>query len=143
MMKIEELKKYIDLAKEEGVSKLQIEDGDKKVSISFQSTHGVLSTPIQHSSPVQGVAPLISAKEESQFHNVKAPFVGTYYDSPSPDQAAYVKVGDKVTKGQVLCILEAMKIMNEIEADKSGEIVEVCLPNESLVEFGQSLFKIK
>ena len=69
--------------------------------------------------------------------------MGTFYASPAPDKGAYVKVGDKVSKGQTLCILEAMKIMNEIESDANGEIVEICVENESLVEYGQTLFKVR
>ncbi len=143
-MKIEEVKKYIDLAKEEGVSKLSVEDGDKKISISFQSGYQPVQTHMpaslsMSSAPVNGA----NSAEVVDGHIIKAPFVGTFYDSPAPDKPAFAKVGDKVSKGQTLCILEAMKIMNEIEADVSGEIVEICLPNESLVEFGEALFKIR
>ena len=69
--------------------------------------------------------------------------MGTFYSSPGPGKSVYVKVGDKVKTGQALCVLEAMKIMNEIDADINGEVVEICVENESLVEFGQPLFKIK
>ena len=77
------------------------------------------------------------------FKVIKAPLVGTFYRSPSPDLEAYVKAGDKVTKGMILCIIEAMKTMNEIESEFEGEVAEVLVENESPVEYGQPLFKLK
>ena len=143
-MDIKVVKEFIKLAKDEGVNELKVEDKNLKISVSFNS-----STPAQHivHSPIQSTSTSVSdtsiSTSKSDFHELKSPFVGTFYSSPSPDKASYVKVGDKVHKGQTLCILEAMKIMNEIEADVSGEIVEICVDNESLVEYGEVLFKIK
>ncbi len=82
-------------------------------------------------------------KKEENYKVVKSPMVGTFYASSSPDKEPFVKVGDKVHKGQVLCIVEAMKLMNEIESEFDGEIVEVCVSNEDVVEYGTPLFKIK
>ena len=82
-------------------------------------------------------------KQEESYKVVKSPMVGTFYASSSPDKEPFVKVGDKVHKGQVLCIVEAMKLMNEIESEFDGEIVEVCVNNEDIVEYGTPLFKIK
>ena len=82
-------------------------------------------------------------KQEENYKIVKSPMVGTFYASSSPDKEPFVKVGDKVHKGQVLCIVEAMKLMNEIESEFDGEIVEVCVNNEDIVEYGTPLFKIK
>ena len=82
-------------------------------------------------------------KVEENYKVVKSPMVGTFYASSSPDKDPYVKVGDKIHKGQVLCIVEAMKLMNEIESEFDGEIVEVCVKNEDVVEYGTPLFKIK
>jgi acetyl-CoA carboxylase biotin carboxyl carrier protein len=137
------VREFIHLAKEEGVSELKVEDKNFKISVSFAS-----SQPIQHVAPQ--VVAAVSTKVESSsqqninnYHEIKSPFVGTFYTSASPDKPPFVKVGDKVHKGQTLCILEAMKIMNEIESDMNGEIVEICIDNESLVEYGQVLFKIK
>lgn len=76
-------------------------------------------------------------------HLIKTPIMGTYYESPSPESSSFVRVGDKVSKGDTLCIIEAMKLMNEINSDVDGEIVEVLLKNEDLVEYNQPLFKIK
>lgn len=135
------VKEFIKLAKDEGVSELKVEDKNLKIAVSFSTS----SAQVTHSLPQAPMVTSIPAESPTsqKFHELKSPFVGTFYSSSSPDKAPYVKVGDKVSKGQTLCILEAMKIMNEIEADVSGEIVEVCVDNESLVEFGQPLFKIK
>ena len=82
-------------------------------------------------------------KEEENYKIIKSPMVGTFYASSAPDKEPFVKVGDKVHKGQVLCIVEAMKLMNEIESEFDGEIVEICVNNEDIVEYGKPLFKIK
>lgn len=83
------------------------------------------------------------AEKEENYKIVKSPMVGTFYESSSPKGEPFVKVGDKVKKGDVLCIIEAMKLMNEIESEYDGEIVEICVKNEEMVEFGKPLFKIK
>lgn len=80
---------------------------------------------------------------EENFKEITSPMVGTFYESSSPTAKPFVKVGDKVKKGDVLCIIEAMKLMNEIESEYDGEIVEICVKNEEMVEFGKILFKIK
>lgn len=82
-------------------------------------------------------------KKDENYKIIKSPMVGTFYTKSSPTAEPFVKVGDKVKKGQTLCIIEAMKLMNEIEAECDGEIVEICAMDDSMVEFGQSLFKIK
>ncbi len=84
-----------------------------------------------------------STTETIDYKEIKAPMVGTFYSSSSPDSEPFVKVGDKVKKGQVVCIVEAMKLMNEIESEYDGEIVEVCTKNDKMVEYGETLFKIK
>lgn len=137
------LKEFIQLAKDEGVSELKYETKEQKLSVAF----GISNAPIVNAAPAlsrttNGSSSTVESTGE-QFHEIKSPFVGTFYASPAPDKGAYVKVGDKVSKGQTLCILEAMKIMNEIESDANGEIVEICVENESLVEYGQTLFKVR
>lgn len=150
-MNLDTLKEIVKVAKDQGVAELQVEGKDYKVSVSFMTS----ATPVVHHAPVvqhvpaaAPAAPVQTAAQKSSaadagLHIVKSPFVGTFYGSPSPGKPNYVKVGDKVRSGQPLCVLEAMKIMNEIDADMAGEIVEVCVENESLVEYGQPLFKIK
>lgn len=145
-MNIDQIKTFIKLAKDEGVQELNYEAKDVKISVSFAT--GASIAPVQHHSAHQASshtpAPFEGkAAAKSQYHEIKSPFVGTFYASASPEEPAFVKVGDKVKKGQILCILEAMKIMNEIECDVNGEIVEICLENESLVEFGQVIFRVK
>ena len=87
--------------------------------------------------------PLVKMEETENYKIVKSPMVGTFYASSSPEKDPFVKVGDKVHKGQVLCIVEAMKLMNEIESEFDGEIAEICVNNEDIVEYGTPLFKIK
>ena len=82
-------------------------------------------------------------KKEENYKIIKSPMVGTFYASSSPEKEAFVKVGDKVKKGQVICIVEAMKLMNEIESEFDGEIVEICVKNEDVVDYGKPLFKLK
>jgi acetyl-CoA carboxylase biotin carboxyl carrier protein len=145
-MDLKKLKEFINLAKEEGVSELKYETKEMKVSVNFstQSTGQLLHQPVQAVTHVPSSEPANKSQADKvDYHEIKSPFVGTFYTSSSPDKAPYVQVGDRVSKGQTLCILEAMKIMNEIESDIAGEIIEVCVDNESLVEFGQTLFKIK
>lgn len=143
-MSIKNLKEFIKLAKDEGVSSLKYESKDQKFEVSF----GVSTGAVVHSAPSithteSTSSSVVQGSSKGDHHEIKSPFVGTFYAQSAPADPAYVRVGDKVNKGSVLCILEAMKIMNEIESDISGEIVEICVENESLVEFGQTLFKIK
>jgi acetyl-CoA carboxylase biotin carboxyl carrier protein len=143
-MNIDKIKEFISLAKDEGVAELKYEAKDIKLSVSFNSTQ----SPIIQSSHIPSVITTSSQGESAKdtdpnLVSVTSPFVGTFYMSSSPEKDAYVSIGAKVSKGSTLCILEAMKIMNEIESEVSGEIVEICAENESLVEFGQTLFKIR
>ena len=148
-LSIESLEEIIKVAKDQGVAELKIESKDFKVSVNFASAPSHLHhvQPMVHSTPALVApvpAPVTKATHSDVgFHIIKSPFVGTFYSSSSPGKPVYVKVGDKVKVGQALCVLEAMKIMNEIDSDINGEIVEICVDNESLVEYGQPLFKIK
>lgn len=143
-MNLDKVKAFIELAKEEGVSELKYEEKDLKIAVSFMASNpGQAHFVPQVNVSAPQTAEIKSENVSSGYHEVKSPFVGTFYGASSPDKPNYVKVGDRVSSGQTLCILEAMKIMNEIESDFSGEIVEICFENESLVEYGQTLFKIK
>jgi acetyl-CoA carboxylase biotin carboxyl carrier protein len=147
---VELVKEFIKLAKNESVSELRYETDKFKVHLNLNtSTTGtvVQSAPQQvvQAAPQQPVVqPQAVAKAESAKAGaeIKSPFVGTFYTAPAPGKPDYVKVGDKVSKGQTLCILEAMKIMNEIESDVDGTVLEICVENESLVEFGETLYII-
>ena len=152
-MNLDTLKNIVKVAKDDGVSELKVETKEFKVEVRFGSTHAaqvVTHSPVQHIAPpviTQSTAQVnVAAKtvvKDDNSHIIKSPFVGTFYASPGPGKPAYVKIGDKVKVGQALCVLEAMKIMNEIDADINGEILDILVENESLVEFGQPLFKIK
>lgn len=149
ILSIESLQEIVKVAKDQGVAELKVEAKDFKVSVNFATA----AAPIHHVQPIVQQAPVASAHpaaapvkavaSDAGLHVIKSPFVGTFYASPSPGKPSYAKIGDKVKTGQPLCVLEAMKIMNEIDSDISGEIIEICVDNESLVEFGQPLFKIK
>ena len=146
-MNLDTLKEIVKVAKDQGVAELEVEGKDYKVAVRFVGGAApiVHHAPVVHHAPAAApvAAPAKAAASDAGLHVIKSPFVGTFYGSPSPGKPVYVKVGDKVRAGQPLCVLEAMKIMNEIDADIAGEIVEICVENESLVEFGQPLFKIK
>lgn len=151
-MKLESVKEFVEIAKEAGASELKYESGDAKISVKFVSDQPVVmhSAPAampMASAPAQAApaaaAPVASSPSTDGLVEITSPFVGTFYRSSSPDSDPYVKQGDKVSKGQALCIVEAMKIMNEIESEATGEIVEVCVENETYVEFGQVLFRVK
>ena len=140
------LKEIIKFAKDEGVVELKIEAHDFKVSVSFAnnvSPQFYHDYSVNHQTPPSVPTAQKIPSIDSGLHIIKSPFVGTFYAAPSPGKPDYVKVGDKIKIGQALCVLEAMKIMNEIDSDINGEVVEVCVENESLVEYGQPLFKIK
>ncbi len=132
-MNLDTLKEIVKVAKESGVAELSVEAKDFKVSVSFMQsvapiTHHIPVAPVvQH--PSTGPQPhnptSVKAAADKNLHVIKSPFVGTFYASPSPGKPVYSKVGDKVKAGQTLCVLEAMKIMNEIDADISGEIIEM------------------
>ena len=141
-MDIEKLKQLIKLAKEEKVVRLEFEDQNFKYGVTLDPEHsgggGMISAQGVQASPAFPAPP-----GEHDVFEVRSPFVGTFYGSPSPESPPFVKIDDKVEQGQTLCILEAMKIMNEIDADVSGEIIDICVENESLVEYNQILFKIR
>ncbi|MCY4643675.1 MAG: acetyl-CoA carboxylase biotin carboxyl carrier protein [Bacteriovoracales bacterium] len=153
-MDVKKIKQMIKLAKEEEVAKLEFENDDFKCSVTLPPGSLVGETrdiqrdikdSLLSSEKTKGEQEKNLSKTQSDDHiiEVKSPFVGTFYRAPSPDNAPFVQVGDKVSVGQTLCILEAMKIMNEIEAEVAGEIVEICAENEGLVEYDQILFKIR
>ena len=144
-MSFEKLEKFIKLAKDSGVSSLKFESKDVKYSVTLgQNTSAVTSQAVQTTAAtVAESTPGAVSEKYDGLLEVTCPFVGTFYRSASPGSDAYVKIGDRVSSGQVLCIVEAMKIMNEIESEVSGEIVEICIENENYVEFGQVLYRVK
>jgi acetyl-CoA carboxylase biotin carboxyl carrier protein len=167
---MKELKELIEFLKENNIGEFDLERGELKVRIKFaQEGAGDLASmsqllavlrASQAAAPItlpavqaasapaasQSAAPApvpTAESDEASLHIVKSPIVGTFYESPSPGTSAFVKVGDQVEQGQVLCIIEAMKLMNEIESDASGEIVKRFVQNGQPVEYGQQLFAVR
>jgi acetyl-CoA carboxylase biotin carboxyl carrier protein len=159
---VADLKQLIEFLKEHQVAEFDLDRGDLKIRLKFNQAvtnpaglgdlARLLATAPQaaaaaHPAPHAGAgappAAASTAAPEEELHMVKSPIVGTYYGSPSPGAEAFVSVGDRVEKGQVICIVEAMKLMNEIESDAAGEIVKCFVSNGQPIEFGQPLFSIR
>jgi acetyl-CoA carboxylase biotin carboxyl carrier protein len=170
---IAELKQLIEFLKENGIGEFDLERGDLKIRLKFagetppvnlshlaqfaaaQHSAGLTPSTVAHvhpagapsqasaapSAPAENFAALVD--DEAGLHIVKSPIVGTFYESPSPGSPAFVKPGDTVEVGQVLCIVEAMKLMNEIESDAAGEIVKRFVTTGQPVEYGQKLFAVR
>lgn len=146
-MDLRKLKTLIDLVQSSGISELEINEGEERIRIAKHyaapaPTTVMVGTPMP--APAVGVAPLPVElpAAEPEGHTVAAPMVGTFYRSGSPGAAAFAEVGQAVKQGDTLCIIEAMKLMNEIEADASGTIKAVLVENGQPVEYGQPLFII-
>ncbi len=148
-MNLKELKEMIDLMNENGLAELEIEREGLSLKLKKASepsvTHPVYSIPaVPAARPAveAPVAPVAVAAALSSFKDVKSPMVGTFYRAPSPEAAPFAEIGQAVEVGQVVCIVEAMKLMNEIKSDVRGKIVEICVDNAEPVEFGQVLFRV-
>ena len=146
-MDLRKLKKLIDLVQESGIAELEITEGEEKVKIVKGGTVNVLAAAAPISAPpaleARPASPATAPAEPppgQEGHVVKAPMVGTFYRSPSPDAKAFVEVGQAVKEGETICIIEAMKLMNEIEADASGVVKAILVENGQPVEYGQPLF---
>jgi acetyl-CoA carboxylase biotin carboxyl carrier protein len=152
-MDLRKLKTLIDLVAESGVSELEVTEGEDKVRI--VKNPAPIAAPAQQvyaaapaaapAAPAPAAAAALAAEAapaEPTGHAVKSPMVGTFYRSPTPGADSFVKIGDTVKEGQTLCIIEAMKLLNEIESDKSGVVKEILCENGQGVEFGQALFII-
>jgi len=156
-MDLRKLKKLIDLVQESGIAELEITEGEERVRIA--SGGAVSVTPVAAPAPVAAVplaagaapaaasataaaAPAAAPAPADEGHAVKSPMVGTFYRAPSPDAKPFVEVGGVVKEGETICVIEAMKLMNEIEADASGTIKAILVENGQPVEYGQALFII-
>ena|SRR5881394_1064567 len=147
-MDLRKLKKLIDLVQESGISELEITEGEEKVKIVKGGAVAIAAAPIaapvatMQALPAPSSGPAAPAAESAaqEGHVVKAPMVGTFYRSPSPDAKVFVEVGQAVKEGDTICIIEAMKLMNEIEADASGSVKAILVENGQPVEYGQPLF---
>lgn len=146
-MDIRKIKKLIDLIEESDIAEIEISEGEESVRISRYSSNVAVQhaapVAIAAAAPVLAAAPVAPAEEKFSGHAVKSPMVGTFYRAASPGSAPFAEVGQSVTVGQTLCIIEAMKILNQIEADKSGKIKQILVENGQPVEYGQPLFIIE
>jgi acetyl-CoA carboxylase biotin carboxyl carrier protein len=156
-MDLRKLKKLIDLVQESGIGEIEITEGEEKVRICRQTagspqvlmTAAPMSMQMPMAAPAAAVAPAAGPAAEAQKaaeppgHTLKSPMVGTFYRAPSPGAPPFVEVGQSVTKGQTLCIIEAMKLLNEIESDATGTVKAVLVENGQPVEYGQPLFVIE
>jgi len=151
---IEDLKQLIEFLKENQVAEFDLDRGDVKIRLKFNPVAAASIPPVVAGVPLAAAVPPAAVptaapaaqqapEPESELHMVKSPIVGTFYGSPSPGAAPFVSPGDHVEKGQVICIVEAMKLMNEIEADATGEIVRCLVTNGQPIEYGQPLFSIR
>lgn len=153
-MDLRKLKKLIDLVQESGIAELEITEGEEKVRITsilagnqtvYAAMPQMMAPAVAGPAPAAVAAPAAEAAEPAQAEGnaVKSPMVGTFYRSPSPNAKSFVEVGQSVKVGDTLCIIEAMKLMNEIESDVSGVVREILVENGQAVEFGQPLFRVE
>jgi acetyl-CoA carboxylase biotin carboxyl carrier protein len=153
-MDIRKVKKLIELLEESGISELEISEGEESVRISRHPRAGtqvaaVQPAPIIHAAPAAAATPATAATSAGERaprndeHTVTSPMVGTYYSSASPGAKPFVEIGSEIKVGQILCIIEAMKMMNQIESDKEGRVTAMLAKNGEPVEFGQPLFIIE
>ncbi len=146
MLSFKEIRELIDLVSERGLAALEIEQGGFRVRIEGvrTSTNGTSSPDAAAAAPPAGVAAVPAPPvEDPRLHVITSPIVGTFYRSPSPESESFAEVGQKVARGKILCIIESMKLMNEIESDVEGEILEVYPKNGQPVEYGEKLFAIR
>ncbi|MCF7907670.1 MAG: acetyl-CoA carboxylase biotin carboxyl carrier protein [Candidatus Omnitrophica bacterium] len=137
-MEVEKLKKFIEFMDQNNLAELEIEEGDKRIRLK----RNISSAPVANYHPIIPTPEVAGSKNENTVE-IKSPMVGTFYRAPSPGAKPYAEVGQIIKPGDVVCIVEAMKLMNEIKAEVGGKIVQVPVENGEPVEFGQSLFIIE
>ncbi len=155
-MDLKYVKQLLEMVEKSAVNEIELEEKGNKIRITKSAPQTMASVPSYQMAmpapqapqpaaalPAQKPEPAAPATESKKYHEVKSPIVGTFYRSPSPDAAPYVNVGSKVKQGDVLCIVEAMKLMNEIESDIAGTIVKINIESGKPVEYGQALFLIE
>jgi acetyl-CoA carboxylase biotin carboxyl carrier protein len=157
-MDLKEIQNLIKFVANSGVAEVKLETGDVKITIRTtleghssdvtyvqqMPTQNVMqqAAPVQQTAPVQQIAPVTVADENSKYITIKSPIIGTFYRKPSPDKPMFTEVGSTIAKGDVLCVIEAMKLFNEIESEISGKIVKILVDDMSPVEFDQPLFLV-
>jgi len=150
MLSYKEIKELIDLACERGLSALEIEQAGFRVRIEAASkapaapAFAPYAPPMAHAgAPVEPAAAAAAPEMDASLHVITSPIVGTFYRAPSPESDPFAEVGQRIARGKILCIIESMKLMNEIESDVEGEIIEVYPRNGQPVEYGEKLFAIR
>ena len=148
-MNIKQIRELAQIVSENGLSAIEITEGESHVRIERATAPAPAAVPAPVAAPVEtalAAAPAAEAEETNVDFNrtreIKSPMVGVFYAAPSPDAKPFVEVGSKVKKGDIVCIVEAMKLMNEITAEFDGEVVDICVHNGDVVEYGQTLFKL-
>jgi acetyl-CoA carboxylase biotin carboxyl carrier protein len=147
-MDIRKVKKLIELLEESNIAELEIHEGEESVRISrYGAGAGTAAVPVVAAAPVAAATPAVetadSGEAEISGHKVTSPMVGSFYRAPTPGANAFVEVGQSVKVGDTLCIIEAMKLLNQIEADKAGTVKAILVENGEPVEYGQTLFVIE
>lgn len=143
MIDIETLKEYIKVLEDCSLAEIEISDEEDSIRLAKPCADSPVVALSANGAPAAAAQPAPAPAQNSAGANsIKSPMVGVFYSAPAPDRPPFVNVGDTVNKGDVICIIEAMKIMNEITADKSGTITEILVENGDVVEFDQPLFKI-
>ena len=158
-MDLNYIKKLIKLVSDSGVDELEVEEEGKKIRIAKRSTGAAqpasyvpqvpaslevtVPAPVPSRNPAVNAGPTPAVAQETKYHEVKSPIVGTFYRAPAPDASPFVQIGSEVSPGSVLCIVEAMKLMNEIESDVSGKIAKILVENGQPVEYDQALFLVE
>ncbi|MBM4103669.1 MAG: acetyl-CoA carboxylase biotin carboxyl carrier protein [Planctomycetes bacterium] len=151
---LQKVKELVALMKENDLVEVEVVDGDSKIHlkrpgadarlIQYQPMAAGHMTPAMTTHlAVPPMAPSAAPAADADLLQIKSPIVGTFYQAPNPDTAPYIKVGDRINPDSVVCIVEAMKVMNEIKAELSGTVVEICCKDGQAVEFGQTLFKVR
>ena len=146
-MNVKQIRELALSARENGLSAIEITEGESHVRIERATAPAPAAAPAPVAAPVEAAPAAAPAHEETNVdfnraREIKSPMVGVFYAAPSPDAKPCVEVGSRVKKGDVVCIVEAMKLMNEIAAEFDGEVVDICVRNGEVVEFGQTLFKL-
>ena len=147
-MDFKEIKKLVELMSEMALTEIEVEESGRRIRIRkelFAPAREKSLSPLMNHSTEKEPTLQQESKEEDEEKTVlvRSPIVGTFYKSPSPDADAYAEIGETVKKGQILCIVEAMKLMNEIESDVEGKIVEICVEDGAAVEYGEPLFRLE
>jgi len=151
-MNLKQLKELMNLFTQHGLTRLEVTEGETKIllareggaprGLEHQAAIPAAAVPMAAATAAAPVKAADPGPDFNQIHEVKSPMVGVFYAAPEPGAKPFAKVGDRVKKGDVLCIVEAMKLNNEITADRDGEVVDVCVQDGGVVEYGQTLFKL-